>query len=183
MCHWWNNPVMADDFLLRIAEWRTFYFTLAGACATLIGLLFVALSINVNSLNREDNAQLMRLGRDTLGHFLVVMMTSLMFLVPNMPAIGLGIALLVIGVSWSIGALRRAIGFLRSNKVARGALPLWRGVALSVAGGLGLTLVAVAILFEVDMALYLLVCVLAMLIASAITTAWLLLTYLRGQEV
>ena len=56
---------------------------------------------------------------------------------------------------------------------------LLRSTGLSILGGIGLTVVVIAILFEAEVALYLMVSVFTMLLAAAIGTAWFLLARLR----
>jgi hypothetical protein len=48
-----------DPFSTHIQEWQMFYATLATATATLVGLLFVSLSINIDLINQPQNAHLM----------------------------------------------------------------------------------------------------------------------------
>ncbi len=103
-------------FSESVLEWQTFFSTLATACATLIGLLFVAMSLSVNKMNADEHAQLMRVARDTLGHFLVVLMTSLMFLVPHLHPYGLAVAMFFIAIPWTIGASRRFAAVFRTRK-------------------------------------------------------------------
>ena len=163
----------------RIPEWQAFYSTLATASATLTGLLFVAMSLNANIRSDEDNAHLMRIARDTLGHFLVVLMTSLMFLVPRLPIPALVFSLCCVGVPWTIGAGWRFAAVCRGRKAKDDSYQLLRTTGLSILGGIGLTVVAIALLFEGEVALYLMVSVFTMLLAAAIGTAWFLLARLR----
>jgi hypothetical protein len=39
-----------DSFSLRLQEWQPFYATAGTACATLTGLLFASLSLDVDTL-------------------------------------------------------------------------------------------------------------------------------------
>ncbi len=165
------------DFVL---QWHSFFSTLATACATLIGLLFVAMTLSVNTLSEDENKQLMRVARDTLGHFLVVLMTSVMFLVPNLHPYGLALALFILSIPWTIGASRRYIQTFRTRRESIYSRNLLQTSGLSVFGGIGLTVVAVLIVFESTYALYLLVGVFAALLAAATGTAWFLLTRMRG---
>ena len=123
----------------------------------------------------------MRIARDTLGHFLVVMMTSLMFLVPRLPIPALVFSLCCVGVPWTIGASWRFVAVYRGRKTNDDSYQLLRSTGLSILGGVGLTVVAIAILFEAEVALYLMVSVFTMLLAAAIGTAWFLLARLRNQ--
>src|SRR5512136_3033009 len=99
-----------------IREWQPFYSALAAACATLTGLLFVALSINGELLRRKENAELMMIAQMTFGEFLMVLVVSLMFLIPHQAPIGLSTSLIVLGGIWTVSAIlaararRRLIG-------------------------------------------------------------------------
>ncbi len=165
------------DFLL---PWHSFFSTMATACATLIGLLFVAMTLSTHPLNEEENIQLMRVARDTLGHFLVVLMTSVMFLVPYLHPFGLAFALFIISIPWTIGASRRCLHTYRTRRENTYSRNLLQTSSLSVFGGIGLTLVAFLILLGSIYALYLLVGVFAALLAAATGTAWFLLSRMRG---
>jgi hypothetical protein len=121
--------------LQHIQEWQMFY-------PTLTGLLFVAMSLNINTRNEQDNARLMRIARDTLGHFLVVLMTSLMFLVPRLPIPALVFSLCCIGVPRTIGAGWRFVAVYHEHKTSDNSYPLLRTTGLSILGGIGLTVVA-----------------------------------------
>jgi hypothetical protein len=165
------------DFVL---QWHNFFSTLATACATLIGLLFVAMTLSANTLNAEENGQLMRVARDTLGHFLVVLMTSVMFLVPYLPSGGLAVALFIIAIPWTISATRRCISVFQTRRQNVYSRNLLQSSGLSVFGGIGLTAVAILVVVESTGALYLLVSVFATLLAAATSTAWFLLSRMRG---
>ncbi len=167
-------------FSQSIVQWQAFFSTLATSCATLTGLLFVAMTLSVNKLAADVNTQLMRVARDTLGHFLVVLMASIMFLVPNIPPYGLAVALFIIAIPWTIGASRRFLSVTRSRKQWTFAVTLMRSSGLSITGGVGLTVVGLLVCVESITALYLLVGVFAMLLAAAIGTAWFLLSHMRA---
>jgi ABC-type sugar transport system permease subunit len=41
-----------EDFAAVVQQWNTFYFTIAAVTGTLLGLLFVAISLNIESLRQ-----------------------------------------------------------------------------------------------------------------------------------
>jgi hypothetical protein len=168
-------------FAEQVQEWRTFYSTLASVCATLVGLLFVALSLSPTVVGREEDSELMGIARNTFSHFVVLMMTALVFLVPRVSAAGVALALLTLGATWLAGTGRRLLALRGGRQREAGAGPFVRSFGLSLAAGLGLVLVGVALLFGVTAALYLLMPVLAMLLAAASSTAWFLLARLRAR--
>jgi hypothetical protein len=72
--------------------------TLAGICATLAGLLFVALSLHVVSLRAAENANLRRLAQHTFGDFILVLFVALFFIIPGTNPVFLAVVLLMLVV-------------------------------------------------------------------------------------
>jgi hypothetical protein len=85
-----------DAFSQQIGAWQPFFITLAGICATLAGLLFVALSLLAASLHDACSSGLKRLAQQTFGDFLQVLFVGLFFLVPLADARFFGITTLMI---------------------------------------------------------------------------------------
>ena len=65
-----------------IASWHEFYLMAGTAAVTLAGLLFVAISIHVDTLVHESREHLLALARLILFSYVGVMLLSLMMLVP-----------------------------------------------------------------------------------------------------
>jgi modulator of FtsH protease len=167
-----------------LQEWQVFYATVAAACATLTGLLFVALSINVDILNRAENVELMWLARQTFGEFLFVLMIALLFLIPHRISLSLGVSLLALGIAWTFSTGKSASDSFRKSKAKPTLAIFLRRFGLSLAGALGIVAVSIAMLLEWMDALYFLVFMLAALLASASRNAWHLLVRVReiGQK-
>lgn len=166
-----------DPFIEQIRIWQPFYATVAAACATLTGLLFVALSMNVDILSRAENSERMWLARQTFSEFLLVLMVSLIFLIPGLGPLGLGISLLCLGGAWAFSALNSfRTSFRRYGMNKRRFMRIF---GLSLAGTLGLIITAVCMLLGYAVALYGLVFMLAALLASASRNAWALLVEVR----
>jgi hypothetical protein len=164
-----------DQYAEIIRSWQVFYATLATACATLIGLLFIAFTFNADIFRNRKTSWHLRIARKTFGDFLLVLMTSLMFLVPGLPPVGLASALLALGIAWSLGVVGRLI--VATIRTGEHNFPAEiRVFGLSLAGGIGLMGVAVALWLGHTEVLYWLVAAMAALLASASTTAWTLLT-------
>jgi hypothetical protein len=164
-----------DQYAEIIQSWQIFYATLAAACATLIGLLFIAFTFNADMFRNKKNYWHLRIARKTFGDFLLVLMTSLMFLVPRLPPVGLASALLALGIAWSLGVVGRLI--IATIRTSEHHFPTEiRVFGLSLVGGIGLMGVAVALWLGHTEILYWLVAAMAALLASASTTAWTLLT-------
>ncbi len=171
---------MDGGFTELIRDWQGFYATLATASATLVGLLFVAVTLNAGSLLRGSSRWQLRIARKAFGDFTLVLMSSVVFLVPRLPPIGFSVALLALGIAVTFGVSRAAVVSLRDGD-SPGLWHTVRAFALSLAGSLGLIAASVLIYLGYPDALYWLVCVWAALIASACATAWSLLTSVPGR--
>jgi hypothetical protein len=169
-----------DPFVERLQQWQIFYATVAAACATLTGLLFVALSMNVDLLNRAENTERMLLARQTFSEFLLVLMVALVFLIPGLGPLGLSVALVALGGAWIFSAGRSFRAILRKGKTASWFADYLRGFGLSIMGAIGVLLVAVCMLLGYFDSLYGLVFMLAALLGSASRNAWALLVEVRG---
>ena len=170
---------MEEGFTALIRDWQVFYATLATASATLVGLLFVAISLNAGSLLARRTTWRIRIARKAFGDFLLVLMSSVVFLVPRMPPVGLSVALATLGIGVTYGLAKAFSDSLHAGD-SPGRWHSVRSFGLSLAGSLGLIASAVLIYLGYTGALYWLVGVWAALIASACATAWSLLTSARG---
>jgi hypothetical protein len=65
-----------DTFAQAVEGWHDFYLMIGAAAATLVGLLFVSLSLNVDAITREANADLRMLAAQTFTRFLNVVMLA-----------------------------------------------------------------------------------------------------------
>jgi len=87
-----------------LETWHEFYVLAGTAAVTLVGLLFVALSLHLEVLLHEHRAHLLVYARQTLLSFTYVLMLSLFFLVPHegtrvLGATIAGLSVVVIGVT------------------------------------------------------------------------------------
>ncbi len=171
-----------DNFAAQIKEWQTFYATMAAACATLVGLLFVAVSLNADYLLQKSNSGSLRVARTAFRDFLPVLLMALLFLIPNLPPFGLGSGLMVLGVAGLVSVVRQIVASRRSDSAAAASANV-RSYVLSLAGTIGVIALAVAMMLEYTKVLYWLVVVWAALLSSASSTAWALLTQARTNEV
>src|SRR5512135_2035878 len=95
-----------DAFAMAVATWHDFYLMVGTAAATLIGLLFVSLSLNLDLITRTVNADLRDLATHTFGDFMSVLMFAVVFLIPDQVPLGLGLPLLGIGAYGLYNTLR-----------------------------------------------------------------------------
>lgn len=64
-------------------EWTTFYAATAGASATLLGLLFVAIQLHIDSLSGDPLSRWRALARSTFDHYTALFVVSLLMLFPH----------------------------------------------------------------------------------------------------
>jgi hypothetical protein len=74
-----------EAFSQHIAAWQPFFITLATVCATLAGLLFVAISLHPANKDEAGKINLRRLAEHTFADFLLVLFIGLFFSVPGEP--------------------------------------------------------------------------------------------------
>jgi hypothetical protein len=168
-----------DTFAQAVEGWHDFYLMIGTAAATLVGLLFVSLSLNVDAITRKENADLRVLAAQTFTSFLNAVMLAVLFLIPHQEPLGLGLPLL--GISGY--GLYETVG--RFLKTRRARLHTWGsgGVARRFVAPtlcfVALTIIAVSVLLGQTGGLYWLVPAMILLIVAASRNAWDLLLRLR----
>lgn len=73
---------MTDVFTETLQSWQNFYFMAGGAAATLIGLMFVALSLGINLVSEETKAELEVFVTPSIVYFVSVLLLACVMLVP-----------------------------------------------------------------------------------------------------
>jgi hypothetical protein len=141
---------METTFSQIIGSWHDFYVTIATASATLVGLLFVAVSLHIDVLSEENVSNAQVVARETFSHFIFIIGVALVFLVPDQTPAGLGIPISIIGLIELALAIRISREAWRAQKASARAPDLsnlpWRillpqlGYVVMVA--IGLTIVA-----------------------------------------
>jgi hypothetical protein len=164
-----------QTFSQTVAGWHDFYLLVGTAAATLVGLLFLALSLNAHLILGEDNTGSRILARQTFANFLSVVTFAALFLIPDPGPLGLGVPLAFIGAAGLYGVARRAVVSRRTHVRAFNHRSIIRHLVVSGACFLALIVVAVSLLFEQTAGLYWLIPVMLVLIAGASQNAWELL--------
>jgi hypothetical protein len=164
-----------DGFTQAIEGWHDFYLMIGAAAATLVGLLFVSLSLNVDAITRPENADLRMLAAQTFTSFICVVAFSVLFLIPDQGPNGLGLPLLGIG---GYGLYMTASQFSQTRRKrprawGRGGVARRFVVPILCFGTL--VVIAVSVLLRRTDGLYWLVPVMILLIVSASSNAWELL--------
>ncbi|MGH7994463.1 MAG: hypothetical protein ACREDQ_13155 [Limisphaerales bacterium] len=161
------------SFADRIVQWQPFFITVATLSGTLVGLLFISLSINREAITA--NRTLLRLARRSFSDFIFILLISLFFLIPLQGGFHLGIEL------WAIGVLKTKLMFQQMLELSGGGQKLsWWDLTceyvLPVLSTAGLAIGGWRIYQESLLGVYYFVVpVIATLLATACSNAWRLL--------
>jgi hypothetical protein len=158
-----------------IASWHDFYIMVGTAAATLVGLLFVSLSLNSHLIAGDENTGARLMAAQTFSNFLSVLMFAVLFLIPDPGRWGLGVPLAFIGCAGLYGAVRRSVTARRLHTSSPGSLRVSRHGLASALCFLALIVVAVTVMLGHTDGLYWLIPVMLVLIAEASRNAWRLL--------
>src|SRR5205807_2620451 len=96
---------MPDPLSQALRDWQNFYILVGGAAAALAGLMFVAISLGSRLITQEDIPALRVFASPTLIHFISVLATSAVVLIPIVTRASLGVVLLlagVVGLVWTL---------------------------------------------------------------------------------
>src|SRR5687768_8292065 len=134
---------MVDSFRAELLSWQTFYFTMGGASAALIGLMLVALSLGIRIVSKTTIADIKAFATPSVLYFVWVLMLSAVMLVPAEAPTFLVVILFpsgIIGLIWSFPYIRRLIrtaidhqDFLISDWLSQVILPIGGFVLLILA--------------------------------------------------
>ena len=163
-------------FSTTIDRWQTFYMLAGTASATLIGLLFVAISLHLDLIGESGASTILALARRTFTRFILVVVIALVFLVPQQDPKGLGLPLLAFGIVDALRNIRvgRAVVSTRehTNGLAGAVTLIGLPVALPLASGIGLITIAATLLTGTTEYLYWMVPVIGVMLTNAATNAW-----------
>ncbi len=164
-----------NAFAELLKTWESFYLAVATAAATLMGLLFVALSVNLHLLHGPKGAHHRDTAVRTFGDFLFTLMLSLVLLIPNQEPMGFAIALFVLGITRAVSLVRQALKARRATTSRPSLSLVVREYALPLLASVGLLVATTRILYGHYNAVILLVGVISALLVTACQNAWLLL--------
>jgi len=155
-----------------MSQWQTLFALQAGAAATLTGLVFVAVSLNLSSILTV--AGLSGRAAESLLQFLQVFFVASVGLVPGQPAHLLGWEILAIaGISWSA----QVSGQLKYVRIRAGHRLSWlvRRVLLSQLATIPFLIAGFRLLAGLPDAIYWLVPGFIFSFVAGITSSWVLL--------
>lgn len=160
-------------------SWSQFYATIGAASAALLGLLFVAVSINASVALGPDRSTSRRLTEQAFQNYLAVMMVALVALFPDITTTTFGIVSLIATASWSVWVVIRLYQTIRQHEK-----PSARSIRRHVTSviGFGLLLVsALCMAFRWAETFHLLAASMLVLLFSATAVSWELLKQIANR--
>ncbi len=153
------------------AEWSDFFVAVAGASAALAGLVFVAVSINIERILKFVG--LPERAQETILLLMAVLLVTIVGLVPGQGHVPLGLELLF--VTLAVAALIVRLPVIRSDTGGRSRAWLFSRWAIRAAAMVPLTLAGITVLAQSGGGLYWLLAGIVFAVAGAVTNAWVLL--------
>ena len=154
------------------AEWTDLFVAAAGASAALAGLVFVAVSINLDRILGE--AGLPDRALETLLLLVAVLLVSIVGLIPGQSSGALGTELLFVGLTVFI-VIARKPAIVRTGDFAPPRAWVWSRWGLRLVGTVPFVIGGASVLFETGGGLYWVVAGIVVAIVGAISNAWVLL--------
>jgi hypothetical protein len=114
---------MDETFSQALAEWTAFYALMGGAAATLLGLLFVAVSVRLNIFHESQVADVRAFAAFTFGTFLVAIAVAGLAIAPHAHRFTLALSLLLVGIAAFVAIVWIARLWMRLNFPATGSRP------------------------------------------------------------
>jgi hypothetical protein len=176
---------MDVTFEQALAEWTAFYALMGGAAATLLGLLFVAVSVRLNIFHRREVADVRDFAAFTFGTFLVAIAVAGLAIAPHAHRSTLALSLLFVGIAAFVAIAVIARLWIRLNPRATGPRPgytagEWRGWVyfLGMSGPYVGLIAVVVLLWQSDpAALGWLAVVEGWLLVMGTVAAWVMLSH------
>jgi hypothetical protein len=175
-------------FEQALTEWTAFYALMGGAAATLLGLLFVAVSVRPNVFHQRQLADVREFAAFTFATILVAIVVAGLALAPHAHRFTLAWSLLLVGIAAFLAIAWIARLWIRLNVHATGCRPgstsgEWRGWAylLGMSGPyVGLNVVVALLWRSHPDALGWLAVVEGWLLVMGTVAAWVMLPHAGG---
>jgi hypothetical protein len=161
----------------QILKWQPFFTTVATLAGTLVGLLFISLSLTRDKIMTNPKGVMFRLARRSFADFMYVVLISFFFLIPSEGNCPLGIQLSAVGIL----RIRLLFGQMKSPASGGQKIAIWKIVSeyvMPVLSTVGLLIAGIEIYrdsYAIRSIYYVVVPVIGILLFTACSNAWLLL--------
>lgn len=98
----------------ELIDWHPFFEVIATTAASLTGLVFVGLSLNIRTMAETNYVDLWAIATQTFGNYLFAFMLAAMFLIPATTPQGIAVPCLIIGSIGVVLTFHRMIRTMRS---------------------------------------------------------------------
>ena len=159
-------------FSQQIQQWQLFFAAVAGSSATLMGLIFLSISLKLDILKQLKDKRIRQMAWQTFANFFFLIMFALVFLVPEQTPVGLSLPIIIIcvvaiGITVSQAVRARSIG-VTASQLLFNSMP-------SLIAYLGLIAVIILLVLGIMQSLVWLLPIVIILLAVAVRNAWTLL--------
>jgi len=169
---------MGSSFGSAVDRWHDFYMLAGTASESLVGLLFVSVSLHADLITDPTAAGVLASARRAFGSFILILLIALVFVIPAQSPHGLGIPLIIFSFSSMLQTASAARIRWRERTrlldLLGSASDLGR-LGMGAVSGLGLLAVALTILGGSTAYIDWLVGVIGVLLVGAARSAWDLL--------
>lgn len=159
----------------ELEPWHDFFVATAGAAAALIGLLFVAISINLDRILSYPG--LAKRAANTLGVLAALLVTSIFSLAPGQSATAVGVEVLGVGLLSAGQTLFLARNVQQAPGAPRLSVPFH--VSLVLAPGLALVIGGASLAAGAGGGLYWVLAATVLGLAAAVGNGWVFLVEIQ----
>lgn len=172
------------SILDALHNWQNFFFMAGGAAATLVGLMFVALSLGSHLITPENTTNIRIYVNPTLFHFVTVFVAACVMLIPTHTRISLIVcmgAIGMVGIGKVISVIRHMKYQLREAESAEGHW-IWHGILPFLS--YGAVCIAAGLMLLNDQTVWIegLAIMTVILLVCAIHNVWVLVLWVLSQR-
>jgi hypothetical protein len=168
------------NFAQAIEQWHDFYISLITASATLLGLLFIGISLNPQRMTGESDYRSTAV--QTFSSFVYTLMIAFLFVIPDQTPLGVGIPLLFLGGFGLLQTIQNASGAFRNQTQLWSRRRIISRFGWPLVSFIGQIVIALTVISGLTNGLYWLVPVVLVLVGSSCGNAWQLLIHSAKAE-